>query len=177
MSLFKRKIDYLNAKSLIIYFSRAGENYNVGIISKGNTEVLAKYIKKKIKADIFKVEPLIPYSQDYITCTQQARDRQASKEAPIKKKINDISKYDVIYIGTPVYWETIPEELQTALSKLDFKNKIIRPFVTHEGSGLANVPKTLKNICKNATFTDGLAIQGSKVNVSLNKVDKWIEGK
>ena len=51
-------------KSLIIYFSRADENYGVGYVEKGNTEYLAEYVKNYINADIFKVEPLVPYQKD-----------------------------------------------------------------------------------------------------------------
>lgn len=59
-------------KSIIIYFSRADENYAVGFIEKGNTEIIAEYIKELTGADIFKVEPKVPYSKDYQTCVEEA---------------------------------------------------------------------------------------------------------
>ena len=161
-------------KSLIIYFSRADENYGVGYIDKGNTEVLAHYIKEYTNADIFKVEPLIPYSKDYMTCIEEAKIRTNTHNAPIKESIPDITSYEVIYIGTPIYWGGMPEELITALKEVDFDKKIIRPFVTHEGSGLSNIPTQLKSICKGATIMDAIAITGSTVKNSKEKIKEWI---
>ena len=60
-------------KSLIIYFSRADENYSVGYVDKGNTEYIAEYVKEFTNADMFKVEPLIPYSKDYQACIKEAK--------------------------------------------------------------------------------------------------------
>lgn len=62
-------------KSLIIYFSRADENYTVGYIDKGNTEIVAEYVQELTGADMFKVEPLIPYAADYNTCIKEAKER------------------------------------------------------------------------------------------------------
>ena len=161
-------------KSLVIYFSRADENYSVGYIDKGNTEVVAEYIKEIVGADLFKVEPLKPYSKDYNTCIEEAKERQANHDAKVKENVPDIKGYEVIYIGSPIYWGDMPEELVTALKDIDFTGKIIRPFTTHEGSGLGNVPNQIKNICEKATVTEGLAIKGSTVGSSKNKVEEWI---
>ena len=163
-----------NKKSMIIYFSRADENYNVGYIDKGNTEVIAEYIKEITNADMFKVEPLVPYSKDYMTCIEEAKLRTNTHNAPIKESIPDITSYEVIYIGTPVYWGGMPEELITALKEVDFNKKIIRPFVTHEGSGLSNVPSQLESICKGAIIMDGIAITGSIVRESKPKIEEWV---
>ena len=103
-------------KSLVIYFSRADENYSVGYIEKGNTEVIAEYISDITNnADLFKVEPLNPYSKDYATCINEAKERQRNHNAPIALPVPSISDYEVIYIGSPIYWGTMPEELFTAL--------------------------------------------------------------
>lgn len=164
-------------KSIIIYFSRADENYFGGemrYVDKGNTEVIAEYIKGITDADMFKVEPLNPYSADYMECIEEAKVRTKEHNAPIKENAPDISGYEVIYIGSPIYWGGMPEELFTALKGLDYTGKIIRPFVTHEGSGLSGVPRQLKDICNGAEVLDGLAITGSQVNNSKQKVEDWI---
>lgn len=171
---FEKKKDYKDKKSLIIYFSRADENYEVGYIEKGNTEVIAEYIKEFTGADIFKVEPLVDYPKDYDGCLEESKVRSTTHNAPIKSKVPDITDYEVIYIGSPVYWGGIPEELFTALEGLEYRDKIIRPFVTHEGSGLASIPSQLKGICKGAYVKDGLAIKGSDVQNSKDKVKSWI---
>ena len=172
--LFGKKEDYKDKKSLIIYFSRADENYSVGYIDKGNAEVIAEYIRDLTGADMFKVEPEIPYAKDYDTCINEAKERQTSHNAPIKEDIPDISSYEVIYIGSPVYWGDMPEELVTALKNVDLSGKVIRPFVTHEGSGLANIPSQIKEVCKGAEVMNGLAIRGSAAGSSKNKVEEWL---
>lgn len=164
-------------KSLIIYFSRADENYFRGemrYVDKGNTEVIAEYIKDIVGADIFKVEPLNPYPANYMECIEEAKVRTKEHNAPIKENVPDISSYEVIYVGAPIYWGGMPEELFTALKGLDYRGKIIRPFTTHEGSGLSGVPRQLKEICVGAEVLDGLAITGSGVKNSKPKVEEWI---
>lgn len=169
-----KKENYKDKKSIIIYFSRTDENYAVGYIDKGNTEVIAEYIKDITGADMFKVEPKNPYSKDYDTCIKEAKERQNNHDVPIKDNVPDLSDYEVIYIGSPVYWSDMPEELVTALKDIDFTGKTIRPFTTHEGSGLGSIPSQIKRVCKGATVTDGLAIKGSTVYQSKNKVKEWV---
>jgi flavodoxin len=160
-------------KSLIIYFSRADENYSVGYVDKGNTEILAEYVQEFTNADMFKVEPLVPYAKDYQTCIKEAKERIGN--APIKEKINDISQYEVIYIMTPIYWGTYAPELETAIKDLDFTGKTIRIITTHEGSGLANVPTDIKNICKGANvLDDAIAIVGSQAKESKSTIESWV---
>lgn len=160
-------------KSLIIYFSRADENYAVGYIDKGNTEIVAEYVRDLTGADMFKVEPLVPYSKDYQTCIKEAKERIGN--APIKEKLYDISQYEVIYIMTPIYWGTYAPELETAIKDLDFSGKIIRIITTHEGSGLANVVSDVKKICNGATvLDDAIAIKGSKAKEAESIIESWI---
>lgn len=164
-------------KSLIIYFSRADENYFGGemkYVDKGNTEVIAEYIRDIVGGDLFKVEPLNPYPTNYMECIEEAKVRTKEHNAPIKENVPDISNYEVIYVGSPIYWGGMPEELFTALQGLDYSGKIIRPFTTHEGSGLSGVPRQLKEICVGAEVLDGLAIVGSQVKNSKQKVEDWI---
>ncbi|MBR3116658.1 MAG: NAD(P)H-dependent oxidoreductase [Bacilli bacterium] len=160
-------------KSLIIYYSRADENYSVGYVEKGNTEYVAEYVKEFTNADMFKVEPLVPYSKDYETCIKEAKERIGN--APIKEAINDISMYEVIYIMTPIYWGTYAPEIETAIKDLDFSGKIVRVITTHEGSGLANVVNDIKRICVGANvLDDALAIFGHEAKDSKNKIENWV---
>lgn len=166
-------------KSLVIYFSRADENYFGGsmkYIEKGNTEIVAEYIKEITGADLFKVERKMPYSKEYMTCIREAQNEQRRGEFPeLVNYLDDITDYDVIFIGGPVYWGTLPQPMFTELKRLDFNGKTIMPFTTHEGSGLASVPSDVKKICKGATVKNGLAIVGSTVNTCKPKLEKWIK--
>lgn len=174
MSFFgETKKSYKSKKSLVIYFSRADENYAVGYIDKGNTELIAEYVRDIAGADIFKVEPLIQYSKDYRTCIEEAKQRIGN--ASIKKAVPDISEYEVIYIMSPIYWGTYAPEMETALKDVDFTGKTIRIVTTHEGSGLANVPNDVKRICKGANvLDDAIAIRGADCKNARSKIENWL---
>ena len=163
-------------KSIVIYFSRADENYNVGYITKGNTEVIAEYISEITGADLFKVERKVPYAKDYATCIEEAKIEQQSNERPeLVNYLDNIDDYDTVYIGSPIYWGTMPQPMFTQLERLNWNGKTVRVFTTHEGSGLAGVVRDVKNICVGANILDNsLAIQGSSVKVAKNKVEEWI---
>ena len=162
------------SKSLIIYFSRADENYSVGYITKGNTEIVAEYVHELTGADMFKAEPAVPYAKDYRTCIEEAKHRVGN--APIKQKLSDISQYDTVYIMSPIYWGTYAPELETALEGLDFSGKTIRVITTHEGSGLGNVVSDVARVCKGAKVDrNALAIRGSQAKNSKSKVAEWLK--
>ena len=161
------------SRSLIIYFSRADENYAVGYITKGNTEIVAEYVQELTGADMFKVEPAVPYAADYNTCIREAKQRIGN--APIKEKFTDISAYDTIYVMSPIYWGTYAPEVETALEGLDFAGKTVRVICTHEGSGLASMPSDVKRMCKGADVDmKGLAIKGSQAKNAKQKVAEWL---
>ena len=103
------------------------------------------------------------YSTNYQKCIEEAKERQQRDERPeLKKYIKDISRYEVIYIGAPVYWGIMPREMITQLEKLDFTGKIVRVFTTHEGAGLGSIPAQVKKVCKGANvLEDGIAIRGA----------------
>ena len=130
-------------------------------------------MRENTGADLFKVEPLIPYSKDYKTCIEEAKKR--INNAPIKEYLKDISNYEVIYIMSPIYWGTYAPEIETALKKLDFTGKTIRIVTTHEGSGLANVPSDVKRLCKGANvLNDALAIRGADCKNARGIIENWI---
>ena len=161
------------SKSLIIYFSRADENYAVGYIDKGNTEYVAEFVQELTGADLFKVEPAVPYAADYNTCIQEAKKRVGN--APIKEKLTDISTYDTVYVMSPIYWGTYAPEVETALAGLDFSGKTVRVVCTHEGSGLAGMPSDVKKMCAGANVQmNGLAIKGSQAKNAKQKVAEWL---
>ena len=163
---------------LVIYFSRAGENYFGGVlknIEKGNTEVIAEYIKEFTGADLFKVEPKVDYPADYMECIDVAKREQQSDARPeIKESLEDISGYDTIYIGFPNWWGTLPMPMWTQLEELDFSGKVVKPFVTHEGSGFGSSKKDLSKLCHGAEIKNGLSIPGAEVYDVKSTVEAWI---
>lgn len=164
-------------KSLVIYFSRSGENYmNDGIrnIEVGNTEIVANYIKDITDSDLFKVEPINEYPYNYKECCDLAKLEIDNNSRPkVKNMLENINDYDVIYIGGPIWWSHYPCSLYTVLENLNFNGKIVKPFSTHEGSGLGSIMSDIKRICTGADIKDALAIQGSEAKNSKEKLESW----
>ena len=165
-------------KSLIVYFSRTDENYmedGIRNIEKGNTEIVAETIQKLTGADLFKVETVNEYPYDYYKCCDVAKEELENNERPnVKRKLDNIDDYDVIYIGGPVWWSHYPMAIFTALEGLDFTGKKIKSFTTHEGSGVGSVMEDIRKICKNAVIEDALAIRGSDAKSCEDKIKNWI---
>jgi flavodoxin len=167
------------AKKLIAFYSRADENYFGGImkyVDVGNTEIAAGIIKELTGADMFKIEQVNPYSKDYNECIAQAQaDQKRNARPELKIYPERIDEYDTIYLGFPNYWGTMPMAVFTFLEHFDFSGKTIKPFCTHEGSGLGRSVGDIKRICPNATVEKGLAIHGSSVNQSEQIIKKWVK--
>ncbi len=166
------------SKSLVIYFSRAGENYFGGVlknIEKGNTEVIAEYIQDEASADLFKVEPVNEYPADYMKCIDVAQKEKDDDARPeIKDALTDISEYDTIFIGFPNWWGTLPMPMWTQLEQLDFTGKTVKPFVTHEGSGFGSSQRDLDKLCEGADIKKGLSIPGANVYDARDSVAHWV---
>lgn len=167
-------------KVLVAYFSHTGQNwFGGGIVNlvKGNTEVVAEYICDIMSADMFRIETKNEYPNDYNECTDVAKQEKTKDVRPTLKKLpaGDLSEYDVIFIGGPVWWGTYPMAVFTFLERYDFKGKIIMPFVTHEGSHLGESVDDIKNLLKGVDVKPGLALYGSNVADSRKLVEKWIK--
>ncbi len=164
---------------LILYFSRAGENYVSGAIrnlTQGNTEVVAQIIQGFTGADLFQIEPVVPYPNNYSECTQQAKDDQRRDARPaIVAYPKNLERYETIYLGYPNYWGTMPMPVFTLLEKCHFSGKTIKPFCTHEGSGMGRSEADIKALCPGALVQPGLAIQGCKVAGAEKQIKRWIE--
>ena len=150
------------AKNVIIYYSRKGENYwNGGIknIAKGNTEIVAEFIKKAVGGDLFEVETVKEYAADYYACIDEAKKELHEQARPeLKKYLDSIDGYDNIFICGPCWWGTFPMAMFTQLEKLDFAGKKVMAVMTHEGSGLGSCERDLKKICKGAVFGKGKTV-------------------
>jgi flavodoxin len=164
---------------LIAYFSRADKNYCGGSIvdlKVGNTEVIAESIAHLLGADLFKIEPVKKYSADYTACTEEAkRDLRANLRPELVNNLPGIDQYDVILLGYPNYWGTMPMPVWTFLESHDFSNKTILPLCTHEGSGLGSSESDIRKLCPKATVLPGLAVRGSAVKTASAEVENWLK--
>lgn len=166
------------SKKLVAYFSHKGENYSKGKIvnlKKGNTEIVAEMISSIIDADIFEIIADKKYPIKYDDCIEIAK-KELRENSKIKLKQDiDIKEYDTIFVGYPNWWGTMPMPVWTFLEGKDFNNKRVLPFCTHEGSGLGKSESDIKKLTSGAEVLKGLAINGSEVNSSEEKIKKWLE--
>lgn len=163
--------------AIIIYYSRADENYFGGeyrYVEVGNTEIIAGFIQRATGAELFKIEPLKPYAADYNTCIIKAKEDWRRKARPeLAAYPESLDGYDTIYLGYPNYWGTAPMHLFSLLERYDFAGKTIRPFCTHEGSAMGHSEVDIQKACSNARIERGLAIYGSSVHGAENIVKNW----
>lgn len=165
-------------KTLVIYSSFIGEQYSVGVIEKGNTEIVADMIIEQLGADRYKVEPKVDnYPKDsYKRLTEIASEELHNNARPEIKDITfDISNYDTIFIGAPVWWGDFPMIMYTLFEKVDMNGKTIVPFSTHGGSGLSGFDTKLKRLYPNANVTKGLAITGTDAQNKKDDVRKEVD--
>ena len=165
------------AKNLIIYYSRKGENYwNGGFkdLKKGNTEIVAEYIQKAVGGDLFEVETVREYSSSYMTCIEEAQEELRKKARPeLKRYLESIDEYDNVFVCGPCWWGTFPMAIFTQLEKLDWAGKKVMAVMTHEGSGLGGSERSLKEICKGASFGKGFSVAGHDAARSEAQVAAW----
>ncbi len=129
---------------LVAYFSRADENYNVGTIKVGNTQILAEYIADEVGADSFHIETVNAYPTDYDDCCDVAKQELADKARPeIQGSVENMEQYDIVFLGYPIWWGDMPMAVYTFMDSYQLSDKVLIPFCTHEGSGLSGTDQSL----------------------------------
>ena len=166
-------------KALVAYFSRVGNEYSVGSITKGNTAIVAEIIAKKIDADIFEIKPVKNYPVDYNECTKVASREKATKARPeIIGRVENFSDYDTIFIGYPIWYGDAPMVIYTFLESYDFSGKKIVPFCTHGGSGLSSTDQQITLVCPQSKILKGFEIRGATAqknpSEAENKIVAWL---
>ena len=151
------------AHVLVVWFSHAGENYNVGVIEEGNTAKMGRIIAEQMGADTFELVPVVEYPTDYDSCLDVATEEQRTDARPeYVDEIENWEQYDTVFIGYPIWWGEIPNIVYTFMEAYDFTGKTVIPFNTHEGSGQSHSQRDIEELLTNATVLKGLAIRGSK---------------
>lgn len=157
-----------NKKVAIVYFSHRGETYGVSSESgafKGNTESLAEKLQNRIKgAKIFRLEVKDAYPTNYDEMINFVKKQQEHGQLPELVAIPDISEFDMIFVGTPVWWGKMSLPVEAFLKSEACRSKIIIPFITHEGSGESGIGRAMKEISHCEKVLPSLVIQGTKVN-------------
>lgn len=158
--------------------SADGGNILIAYFSKtGNTETVANMIANVTGGELFKVETVTPYPDDYDETVDIAREEQDNDARPeLSTHVEDMSQYDVIYLGYPNWWGTMPQAMFTFLEEYDFSGKTIIPFCTHGGSALGRSESDIAELVPDAELLKGLAVSGSRADSAEADVQAWIEG-
>ena len=170
-------MDFKNKRVLIVYFSKKGENWwtkSLTSLKVGNTDAFAHLIQKQIGGDLFEVERAKEYPDGYYACCDEAKLEVNNKARPEIKEHHSADGYDVIFIGYPTWWGTLPMPLFTWIGENDLKGKTIIPFNTSEGSGFGVGANDLKKALPNSHFLEGLALRGHDVLNSEGAIKTWL---
>ena len=164
-------------KSIVIFFSHAGDNYAVGNIEVGNTKIVADYISEIAGADQFEIVTHKYDGMAYNPLIKLAQEEANKGELPpYEGSAPDLTPYDTIFIGGPVWWGTYPQVMFTLFKDINLDGKTVIPFTTHEGSGLASCVSDVKKAFPKANVTGAFSIYGHEVHTSRAKVEKWLKG-
>jgi flavodoxin len=173
-----KKIHANTSQCLVAYFSHPGNNYVGGTIVNlpvGNTEVVATTIREMTGGDLFRIEAVNPYPEDYTETTKVAQQELRTSARPkLTGHPETVDSCDVIFLGYPNWWGTMPMPVFTFLEEHDLSGKTIAPFCTHEGSGLGRSGTDIREMCPRSTILDGLAIRGDDVNGARDSVARWL---
>ena len=166
---------FANAKSIVVYFSKTGEQYGVGTITEGNTAKVAKEIASQTEADIFELKTVKKYPEGYRATTEEAQKELRSNERPaLAVAIPDMAQYDTVYLGYPIWWGDAPMCVYTFLDSVDLSKKTIKPFCTHEGSGASGTQNKIKKAAPAANVESVLALRGSIAQKNADTVKKEV---
>ena len=164
-------------KSIVIFFSHAGDNYSVGNIEVGNTKIVADYITEIKGADQFEIVTHKYDGMAYMPLIELAKEEANKGELPpYEGTAPDLSQYDTVFIGGPVWWGTYPQVMFTLFKDINLDGKTVIPFTTHEGSGLASCASDVKKAFPKAKVTGEFSIYGHEVRTGKAKVEKWLKG-
>ena len=174
----EKQVMETKGKALVVFFSHAGDNYSVGNIEVGNTKIVADYISEMIGAEQFEIVTHKYDGMAYTPLINLAQEEANNGELPEYEGDVDMSGYDTVFIGGPVWWGTYPQVMFTFFKKHggELQGTTVIPFTTHEGSGLANCVEDVKAAFPGAKVQKGFSIYGHEVRTGKAKVEKWLKG-
>lgn len=153
-------------KMLVAYFSHTG-----------NTRAIAQMIKEATGADVFEIVPANPYPESYGDVLARGRQELKDNIMPeLKSEVPDLAPYDVIFVGSPNWFNTIVPPVMTFLSGRDFSGKTIVPFMTYGSGGLGKGVQDVKRLAPGATVLEGRAFWGDAVEDAGEDVRAWLRG-
>ncbi len=160
-SITNKEVNMTDKKVLVAYYSYSG-----------NTKSVAEKIKSVTGGDLFEIKPVKDYPNDYNTVVSQAQVEKQNDTRPELKDNGNVAGYDIIFVGTPVWWYTMAPPVKTFLTKNNFDGKVIVPFCTHGGGGASSTYLDMQKLAPNAKVTEGYTTYEKSANT--NDIKKWI---
>lgn len=152
-------------KVLVVYFSHTG-----------NTKTIAGYIHETVKSDLAEIETVDTYTDDYDTLLAQIREEVATKYCPpLTTKIGNISSYDVIFIGYPIWVETAAPPIRSFLTTHDLAGKTVVPFCTSGTSSAEASYRLVRSLCPQSTVLEGMQIRRGTYDTAYDRVIEWLQ--
>jgi flavodoxin len=149
---------------LVVYFSKTG-----------NTKAIAQKIQEKVGGDIFEIDVVTPYPDNRDVLLEQAKKEQGENNKPeLKTKVEDISKYNIIFLGHPIWWSQLPPPVTTFLTEYDLANKTIVPY---SSSGSGNNGQTVEDITKlapNSKILEALPLRTDGGDALDATISTWL---
>lgn len=152
----------MTQKILIAYYSLSG-----------NTKSVAEKIKEITDGDLFEIKTVKEYPRNYNDVVNVAKEEKTNNVKPELAESCDISEYDTIFIGTPVWWYTFASPIRTFLTENDFTGKTIMPFCTHGGGGESSTYTEIEKLCPTANVKEGFTSYHDSATVE--DIKKWIK--
>ena len=153
------------SKMLVLYYSQTS-----------NTKAVAQEIAKRIGADVEEVIAVPPYDEDFqATIDRCLKDREQGLAPEIKPICSDIAKYDVVFLGYPIWFGTYAPPMATLLTKVDLSGKKIVPFCTFGSGGLESSVKDLAEAVPEAEILSGYGVRAARMEAMPAEVDQFLK--
>ena len=165
------------AKIAVVYYSLKGETIAPGMkivnLEKGRTAAAAAFIGQAVGGDLMELETVKTYNPDHRKMIYEAKEELDKGIRPVLKEYPDIRGYDVIFLGFPNWWNTLPMPVVTFLEQCSWDGKKIIPFVTSGGSGFGRSLEDLKKYAPGAQILPGGEFLGHEVEQSEASISQW----
>jgi flavodoxin len=181
------EVEPAESKILIAYFTWAEntvvvnpDSVNVDASTSaslitGNTAIMAGYIEQVTGGELFSITVTNPYPSDYDECLNRANREKAQNARPeLKNAVENMDEYDIVFLGYPNWWYTIPMAVHTFLESYDFGGKTVIPFCTHGTGGLASTVRDIRSAIPQATVLDAIGISRSDMSSAESRINTWL---
>lgn len=152
-----------DSKILVAYFSWGG-----------TTQRMAQEIVRQTGADIFRIEPVVPYPTDYTECTEVAQEEKNNNARPtIADEVENWEKYDTVFIGCPVWWWTTPMIICTFAESYNFDGKTVVPFCTYASTYRDETLARIVELTPDADHLTGEGLTSGRINEQ--NISSWLK--